>query len=474
MINGIAASSDNAARLRQRYYGMPGLFCKEILGMDLDVWQEELCGLFHSHDRFAVASGHSSGKSALSAGLILYFLAVHPDPVVIVTANTAAQLRDKTWRELAKWHNNSLIRDWFEWSATRYYLKAAPETWFASAVPNTPHSAESFAGAHAKHILMIFDEASAIDEAIWEVAEGATASPGGYRKWLVWGNPTRNSGSFFECFHRFRHRWTCKQIDTRGCKYADQNQIREWAEDYGEESDFFRVRVLGQFPQQSDRQFIGAALVNVAAERKLQREMYEIAPIVIGVDVARFGDDQSVIVVRQGLKLLKMLKYREIDTMQLASIVANLIDTDKPDAVFVDDGGVGAGVVDRLHQLGYRRQVLGVNFGSAATESAVYANKRMEMWARLKAWLEQGQISDDQELISDLVGPEYQFDLKERMLLEKKVDMKRRGLQSPDCGDALALTFAEPVAAARHDVRHDRMRRIYQSGSGGRRTAQAA
>lgn len=474
MINGIAASSDNAAKLRKRYYGKPALFCEEILGMDLDTWQEELCGLFHSRERFAVASGHSSGKSALSAGLILYFLAVHPDPVVIVTANTAAQLRDKTWRELAKWHNSSLIKGWFEWSATRYCLKAAPETWFASAVPNTPHSAESFAGAHAKHILMIFDEASAIDEAIWEVAEGATASPGGYRKWLVWGNPTRNSGSFFECFHRFRHRWTCKQIDTRGCKYADQSQIKEWAEDYGEESDFFRVRVLGQFPQQSDRQFIGSVLVNAAAERKLQREMYEIAPIVIGVDVARFGDDQSVIVVRQGLKLLKMLKYREIDTMQLASIVANLIDTDKPDAVFVDDGGVGAGVVDRLHQLGYRRQVLGVNFGAAATESAVYANKRAEMWARLKAWLEQGQIQDDQELISDLVGPEYQFDLKERMILEKKVDMKKRGLQSPDCGDALALTFAEPVAAARHDVRHDRMRRIYQSGSGGRRTAQAA
>lgn len=438
--------------------------------MELDDWQRDLCNEFHAHDRHAVASGHSSGKSALSAGLILYFITVHPDPAIIVTANTAGQLRDKTWRELAKWHGNSLLKDWFDWSATRYALKAAPETWFASAVPNTPHSAESFAGAHAKHILMIFDEASAIDEAIWEVAEGATAEPGGYRKWLVWGNPTRNSGSFHRCFHAMRHRWRCRQIDTRGCKYADQDQIRQWAEDYGEESDFFRVRVMGQFPNQSDRQFIATSTVESAMERRLLRESYEFSPKVMGVDVARFGDDQCVITLRQGLKQIWQRKHRNIDTMQLASLVGEAINKELPNAVFIDVGAMGAGVVDRLIQLGHR-MVVDVNFGASAANEKEYANKRAEMWGRMSDWLEHGQLVDDKELAADLSGPEYGFDKKERILLEKKEDMKRRGLASPDCGDALALTFAEHVVGERRDVHNNRMRKARR---GARRTAQAA
>lgn len=439
----VAATAQNAQQIMARYYGQPALFCEEVLGMELDGWQRDLCNEFHAHDRHAVASGHSSGKSALSAGLILYFIATHPDPAIIVTANTAGQLRDKTWRELAKWHGNSLLKDWFDWSATRYALKAAPETWFASAVPNTPHSAESFAGAHAKHILMIFDEASAIDEAIWEVAEGATAEPGGYRKWLVWGNPTRNSGSFHRCFHAMRHRWRCRQIDTRGCKYADQDQIRQWAEDYGENSDFFRVRVLGQFPSQSDRQFIASSLVDKAAKTELLQESYYFAPKVLGVDVARFGDDQSVITLRQGLRQAWLRKFRGLDTMQLASLVAEEIKKEHPGAVFVDEGAMGAGVIDRLRQLGHQ-SVIGINFGSKAAGEN-YANKRAEMWGRMREWLEHGQLVDDQELVADLVGPEYGYDRKDRILLEKKEDMKRRGLASPDCADALALTFAEHV-----------------------------
>lgn len=467
----VAATAQNAQQIMARYYGQPALFCEEVLGMELDDWQRDLCNEFHAHDRHAVASGHSSGKSALSAGLILYFIATHSDPAIIVTANTAGQLRDKTWRELAKWHGNSLLKDWFNWSATRYALKAAPETWFASAVPNTPHSAESFAGAHAKHILMIFDEASAIDEAIWEVAEGATAEPGGYRKWLVWGNPTRNSGSFHRCFYAMRHRWRSRQIDTRSCRYADQEQIKQWAEDYGEDSDFFKVRVLGRFPDQSDRQFIATSSVAAAAERRLLRESYEFSPIVLGVDVARFGDDQSVITMRQGLKQLWQRKHRGLDTMQLASLVAEAVGKDKPDAVFVDEGSMGAGVVDRLAQLGHRRMVMGVNFGANAADAVSYANKRAEMWGRLRDWLAHGQLVDDRELAADLAGPEYGFDKQERILLEKKDDMKRRGLASPDCGDALALTFAEHVAGERRDVHKKRM----QVARGGvRRTAQAA
>ena len=206
----IAPTAENAKAVKNRYYGNPALFMEEILAMDLDDWQREMCDNFHQSDRFAVSSGHSSGKTAFTAGIIQYFLAVHPDPQVICTANTELQLRQKTWRELAKWHNKSLLKDWFTWTATTFALKGAEETWFAAAVPNTPHSAESFAGAHEKYMLLIFDEASAIERAIWETAEGATATEGGYRKWLVFGNPTRNDGAFFECFHSRSHRWQTK------------------------------------------------------------------------------------------------------------------------------------------------------------------------------------------------------------------------------------------------------------------------
>lgn len=436
-----------ALEVRERYYGQPALFLEEVLGMELDEWQRELCEEFHEHDRFAIASGHSSGKSALTAGLIQYFLAVHPDPQVIVTANTQQQLREKTWRELAKWHQKSLVREWFQWTATQFSLKECPETWFASAVPNTPHSSESFAGAHEKYMLLIFDEASAIDQAIWEVSEGATATPGGYRKWLVFGNPTRNDGAFFQCFHAMRHRWRCKQLDTRGCKYADQKQIAQWAEDYGEDSDFFRVRVLGQFPERAERQFIGNAMVQAAQERKLKGESYVFSPVVMGVDVARFGGDQSVITLRQGLVVLKQEAYRGLRTTELASIVAQHLDTHQPRiaACFVDEGSMGAGVIDRLVQLG--RSVTGVNFGEKAGDGSKYSNKRVEMWGRMRDWLQNGQIPDDSELRDDLTGPEYGYDRKERLLLEKKEDMRRRGLSSPDKGDSLALTFAEMVYA---------------------------
>lgn len=441
----VPATATNAKQVIARYYGKPALFLEEVLGMELDGWQRELCDLFHKHDRFAVASGHSSGKSALTAGLIQYFIAVHDDPQIIVTANTQQQLREKTWRELAKWHGKSLIKDWFKWTATQFSLAAAPETWFASAVPNTPHSSESFAGAHEKYMLQIFDEASAIEQIIWEVAEGATPAPGGYRKWLVFGNPTRNDGAFHACFHAMRHRWHTMQLDTRGCKYADQAQIQRWAEDYGEDSDFFRVRVLGQFPARSDRQFIGNDLVQGAVDRDLTLEQYAFSPVVMGVDVARFGGDQSVIVLRQGLKVGLVKKHRDLRTTELASIVAELLDRHKPQACFIDEGSMGAGVIDRLVQL--NRRVTAVNFGSKAGADSQYANKRAEMWGRLRDWLPNGDIPDDRELRDDLVGPEYGFDRKERILLEKKEDMRRRGLASPDCGDALALTFAEFVAA---------------------------
>lgn len=395
--------------------------------------------------RLATVSGHGIGKSALVAWLVLWAMSTRPHLAGVVTANTASQLSDKTWRELAIWHKRAINQHWFRWTATKFYQVDHPETWFVSAVPWSKERPEAFAGLHAEHVLMVFDEASAIDEVIWDTAEGALTTPGAV--WAVFGNPTRNSGRFHGCFHRFRHRWLTRQVDSRTAKMTNKAQLEQWIEDYGEDSDFVRVRVRGVFPRAGSNQLIASDLVATAAGKSLRKETYRHAPLVFGVDVARFGDDQSVLTKRQGLYAQEQLKWRGIDTMTLAGIVAQHIDRDQPDAVFVDMTGIGAGVVDRLHQLGYD-QVIGVDFGSRAANPMLHVNKRTEMWCGALDWLKAGgALPQDQELSDDLTAPEYGFTGdKGQIALEKKEDMKKRGLASPDCGDSLALTFAHPVA----------------------------
>ncbi len=393
--------------------------------------------------RIAVASGHGVGKSALVAWIILWAMSTRPHLNGVVTANTGTQLETKTWRELAVWHKRAINAHWFKWTATRFSMVDHPETWFVAAVPWAKERSEAFAGQHAEYVLVLYDEASAVDDVIWEVSEGAMTTPGAI--WCAFGNPTRNTGRFRECFGRFRHRWTTRQIDSRTARMANQAQLAQWVEDYGEDSDFVRVRVRGIFPRAGSLQFISSEVVEEAQARKLEAKDLG-APCIMGVDIARFGDDQSVIRCRQGRdgRVVPPIKWRGMDTVFSAGKIAEVIDTYKPDAVFIDGGGVGGGVVDLLKSRGYR--VIEVNFGAKAGNEAKYANKRAEMWDSLRDWLALGTIDADNELMADLIGPEYGFDKDSRIQLEKKDDMKKRGLASPDNGDALALTFAGPVA----------------------------
>jgi len=401
----------------------------------------------------AVSSGHGIGKTALISWIILWFISTRPHPQIVVTANTKSQLESKTWRELAKWQGHFAFGELFEWSATSFKLKEHKETWFATAIPWSEHNSEAFAGTHEKYVLIIFDEASKIADTIWEVAEGAMTTPGAI--WIAFGNPTQNTGRFRECFGRFRHRWKTWQIDSRTAKMADKTKIQEWVDDYGEDSDFVRIRVRGVFPRASAMQFIPGDIVDAAAKKAHKEQDYRFAPVVIGVDMARYGDDQSVIFIRQGLQHIFMERHREIDTQTMASRVGLLQDEYKAEAIFVD-AGYGQGVIDRLRALG--RQCMEIYFGSKAADDSQYANKRAEMWGRVKDWLKAGgAIPDDQELKADLIGPEYGFDSKDRILLEKKEDMKKRGIASPDAADALALTFAE-VVVARSENRKPRER----------------
>jgi hypothetical protein len=412
-----------------------------------DAWQTDVLRALGEHKtaperdralRIAVASGHGVGKTALVAWLILWAMSTRPHMAGVVTANTQRQLETKTWRELAVWHRRAVNRDWFAWSASKFASVHHPDTWFVAAVPWSKERPEAFAGLHANHVLVVFDEASSIPDAIWDVSEGAMTTPGAL--WFAFGNPTRTGGRFRQCFGRFRHRWNTVRVDARRSRIASQEQIGQWIADYGEDSDFVRVRVTGEFPRQGSAQFIAPALVDAARARRAVGH----GALVLGVDVARFGEDQTVLAFRRGDAVRRIVRHRGLDTMQVAGRVAEAIVKRRPKAVFIDGVGVGGGVVDRLRQLGFA--IADVNAGGRAGDERLYANRRVEMWGRMRDWLAAGGcLPADDALADELTGPEYGFDSANRFVLERKEDLRRRGLASPDAADALALTFADPV-----------------------------
>lgn len=401
--------------------------------------------------RICVSSGHGIGKTALVAWIIHWFISTHPNPQIVVTANTGTQLTTKTWRELAKWKNFAVNGFMFDWTATTYRLKGQESTWFATATKWSAHNSEAFAGTHEEHVMIVFDEASGIDDIIWEVAAGAFTSHGGL--WLAFGNPTRNTGRFYEAaFGRQRKRWDTYVIDARDAKMRNDGLIQEWLEDWGEDSDYFRVRVRGLPPKQGPLQFISSTVAHAAQMREIPPEaISDRIPRILSLDVARQGDDMSCVLMRQGRKILELMdgdyikRFQIRDITQLCLQVGKIIDENYPDIVMVDGTGIGAGAVDYLRRLGYGN-VIEVHGGEEATDKKVFLNKRIEMWDRMRQWLEGADIPDDPQLVIDLTTPEFAFEQKsQKMKLESKEDMKKRGADSPDSGDALAMTFYHRV-----------------------------
>lgn len=403
--------------------------------------------------QIAVASGHGIGKTALVSWVVYWAVATREDTRGVVTANTEGQLRTKTWPELAKWHRLALCAHWFKLEATSLHSTQAghEKSWRIDAIAWSENNTEAFAGLHNQggRILVVFDEASGIPPPIWEVTEGALTDDDTEIVWLAFGNPTRTGGRFFECFGRLRHRWVTRQIDSRTVEGTNKAQLNAWVADYGEDSDFVRVRVRGVFPRASSTQFIARDLVDAAMERVYEIPASQGRTAAVGVDVARFGGAQSVIRTRVGRdgRSFPPKRFRGLDTVQLASRVGEHITYLRSLGLqvvcFVDGGGVGGGVVDNLNRLNY--DPIEVGFGSKANDDGKYANKRTEMWALARAWLEIGSLEKDEALATDLTGPEYWFDKHDRVILEPKEMMEERGLASPDDGDALALTFAQPV-----------------------------
>lgn len=394
--------------------------------------------------RFAVASGHGIGKSALVAWLVLWGLCTYPDSRIVVTANTDTQLKSKTWPEVQKWYNKFILKDLFECTATTLSVResAHAKTWQAAAIPWSKENSEAFAGLHnqGKRIILIFDEGSAIDNVIWEVAEGALTDKDTQIIWCAFGNPTRNTGRFYECFHKYRNLWQCRQIDSRDVDISNKEQLQQWVDTYGLDSDFVRVRVLGEFPNSSEYQFISRQIVENATKRTIKQYEISFAPKIIGVDPAWTGSDEISIYFRQGLysKLLGAYQKND-DDMRMANIIAGFEDKYKADAVNIDFG-YGTGIYSAGRSMGRTWNL--IQFGSKAIKKG-YANKRAEIWGEMKQWLiDGGAIEDDQTLKDDLTSPEYTITNKGEILLESKDSMKKRGLASPNRADALALTFA--------------------------------
>ena len=390
----------------------------------------------------AISSGHGAAKTAFVSWIIKWFMSCRPHPQVVCTANTETQLNTKTWRELAKWHKMSADRDWFEWTATTYYLKAHPETWKANAIPWSENNTEAFAGTHEESVLVVFDEASKISDKIWEVTDGVFTT----RKniWLVCGNGTRNVGRFFDCFHKLKGKpWKTWTIDSRTCQAANKSYLEKLVEQYGgEHTDQARVRVLGLFPKTATRQLISSEAVDKC--QKHQTDGWEMLPKVLGVDIARFGENSSVLCIRQGRKVFPLEVLPKQDLMQTAHHVAEVIKRERPMQTFIDGSGIGAGVVDRLRQLNFN--VVDVNFGNSSL-SPRFLNKRAEAWWEMKEAIEGlMELPPDSRLKDERTCLEYDFTDKGRIRLDRKTDIQDKYGFSPDRADALAMTYAYPVA----------------------------
>jgi hypothetical protein len=396
----------------------------------------------------ATVSGHGVGKSALVAFLVKWGLDTLLDTKCVVTANTEKQLQTKTWPEIAKWHYLSLTKHWFTFTATSLY-SVDPEhekTWRADAIPWSENNTEAFAGLHniGRRIIAIFDEASKIADKVWEVTEGALTDLKTEIIWAVFGNGTRATGRFRECYRKFRHRWDGEHIDSRDVEDTNKELLAQWVADYGEESDFVKVRVLGQFPNASIKSLISEADVDPAYGRHLRDEQYNWAPIILSCDPAWEGDDMLVIGLRQGLMFKILVEMPKNDNdVWVANKLARLEDEHHADAVFID-AGYGTGIKSAGDVMG-RTWTL-VWFGEKADDPG-YVNKRSEMWgAGIKPWLKAGgAIEKRPQLREDLLGPETVARLDGKILLESKDSMKKRGIPSPNYGDALGLTFAHPV-----------------------------
>lgn len=398
--------------------------------------------------RSARASGHGVGKSAFVAWINQFFMATRGRTRGVTTANTQHQLETKTWPELAVWHRLFLFKHWFEWTATSYYFRMSPDdqrkNYMINAATVSKDNTEAFAGLHNEQgtVVIIFDEASGIEPKIWEVAQGATTD--GECFFLVFGNPSQATGMFADCFDKHQDLYDCEHIDSRSVSMTNPSALADIIQLYGADSDEAKIRVYGQFPSQSYNEFISREVVQEAQQRTLVPDPQ--AALIMAIDVARFGRDESVIGWRQGrdARSRKQLVFNGLNAVKLSEIIIEQYNITKPDAIVIEGTGPGAGVIDILRET-YHLRIVEVHPGALANEQKFYYRKRDELWALCRDWLvKEGCIGEDPILAQQLYTIQYTLDrFEQKIKLEAKEAMKdRTGLSSPDRGDTLVLTFA--------------------------------
>lgn len=428
------------------------LFATEVIGFHPDDWQREVFRSIAENRYTAVKSGQGVGKTSTEAAAVLWFLTCFPYPRVVCTAPTKNQLHDVLWSEISKWQNNSpILAEILRWTKTYIYMVGYEKRWFA--VARTAAKPENMQGFHEDNMLFVVDEASGVADPIMEAILGTLS--GDNNKLLLCGNPTKTSGAFYDAFHSSRAIYSCHTINSEDSPRTNKENIRLLERKYGRESNVFRVRVRGEFPVQEDDVFIGLSLIEQATMRDPDEEVNQIS---IGVDVARYGDDETVIatlegnsisipLVRQGQSLMRTVGdivttyYRLINEhpQYTGSITVN-----------IDDTGLGGGVTDRLEEVKaekqlYRMVIVPVNFASKPprneNDKDYYKDMTTYLWAAVKSLLEAGAIAiqNDNELVAQLSVRKYFVISNGLLQLESKGDMKKRGIKSPDRADAVAL-----------------------------------
>lgn len=422
----------------------PLLFVTKVLGASPETWQEQALNAFLSSPRMSIRSGHGVGKSTFLAWLIIHHHATQYPAKTGTTAPTEHQLRDILWTEVRKWLARAPESFQQQWQLTdlRMELKAAPAESFAAGKVAAPQKPEAFAGYHSENMLLIADEASGVSDENFEVGLGAMSTPNA--RMVLAGNPTRPNGFFHTTHTKLRARWWTQVVNSEDVPRA-RGHIDDIIATYGRDSNAYRIRVLGEFPTTADEQVIPLDLVEAAVKRTV--EPSESFRVVWGVDVARFGDDRSALAKRRGNVMLAPVQtWRGLDTMQLAGrINADYEDTwadERPSEILVDVIGIGAGVVDRLGELGL--PVRGINVGEAAAANDRYMRLRDELWFKGREWFAKRDcgLADDQALIAELTAPVYGFSSSGKIIVEPKDETKKRLGHSPDLADAFLLTLA--------------------------------
>lgn len=467
------AERESAIRTLVRWRSDVIAFARECLHFEPDDWQlafmraltekrSRATPAAERRRRFALKACVGPGKTAVLAIVVWWFIATRPDAKGACTSITGDNLDANLWAELAKWQDKSpLLQTAFEWTATQVRSRERPATWFIdarrwsnAADPNA--LGNTLAGLHGDNVIFVIDEAGGVPQEVAAAAEGGLANvdedAGREAIFLIAGNPTHLSGPLYAACGRDRSRWYVQEItgdpdDPKRAKRISIDWAREMIASYGRDSDVVKVKVLGQFPSQSPDSLLGPDDVTRATKRVYPEAAWRDEVKILGVDIARHGDDRSVLLMRQGPVVFRPRILRELDTMELAGHVSQVIDKHHPDAVFLDQATFGMGVVDRLKQLNYR--VIGVDFGGKDYEPE-YFNRRAGMWFRMAEWVKQvGVLPDMPEFHAELTAPKYSFERDNKLKLEKKSEIKKRTGVSPDVADALALTFASPVKPQR-------------------------